>query len=123
MKYRRVIPRDLFNEANLLKCLGQAALLILDGKSPDGLELTHRHAQTDFLVEMDPGDGSIYCTNISLKSAKGTKVTPRRPCNSREPWPLYIVVYEGDPELECEIAVFDDKGSFSEEFVNWVKEE
>lgn len=30
--YRRVLPRDLFNEAKLLKCLGQLSLMIHDGK-------------------------------------------------------------------------------------------
>lgn len=34
MTYQREIPRDLFNEANLLKCLGQISLIAHD--RPDG---------------------------------------------------------------------------------------
>ena len=33
MSYARVIPRDLFNEANLLKCLGKVALILMDRPS------------------------------------------------------------------------------------------
>ena len=36
MTYRRVLPRDLFNEAKLLKCLGQLALIIHDGQDSAG---------------------------------------------------------------------------------------
>ena len=33
-QYERVIPRDLFNEAKLLKCVGLLVLKIHDGENP-----------------------------------------------------------------------------------------
>lgn len=41
-EYQRVIPRDLFNEAKLLKCLGRLSLFIHDGKSPPILKVRNR---------------------------------------------------------------------------------
>lgn len=40
MSYFRVIPRDLFNEASLLKCYGRLAILLDDMRSPLGRRST-----------------------------------------------------------------------------------
>jgi hypothetical protein len=107
MTYRRVIPRDLFNEANLLKCLGQ--LYLLTERYPNvTLELVNptRH----FCVEQFPGDGSLFAGNVMLLIKK-ERYPLSRPLNSREPWPLYATT----PDDE-EVAVFNDDGTLTDEF-------
>ena len=37
--YSRVIPRDFFNEAKLLKCMGLLALKVLDNMTPNGIKI------------------------------------------------------------------------------------
>jgi len=41
INYNRVIPRDLFNESKLLKCIGKLTLLIHDNLAPFGLKFEH----------------------------------------------------------------------------------
>ena len=40
-KYTRVLPRDLFNEAKLMKCMGLLTLLIHDELIPDCLKFEY----------------------------------------------------------------------------------
>jgi hypothetical protein len=109
--YRRVIPRDVFNEANLLKCMGQLSLLIHDA-CPGALKLDF-DAEA-FRVEQDGSSGALEVTNLRL-FIDGKQVRLTRPLNSREPWPLYC-----DPVLDGEwfdtVAVFDEDGDLSDEF-------
>lgn len=110
MTYRRVIPRDLFNEANLLKCLGQLWLKL--ERVP---EATARmtHTGGPFHIRQRPADGSTHVENVRL-IVRGRLYDHSRPLNSREPWPLYVwdAFYEDPPE----IAVFTDEGDLSPEF-------
>lgn len=105
MTYPRIIPRDLFNEANLLKCYGQLALLELEGLLP---QLKIEHDGEPFQIEMDPSDGSLYIDNIKL-IFNGVPLPVSRPLNSRNSWPLYCTV-TGNP-------IFDEKGNFIYEAV------
>ena len=112
MNYQRVIPRDLFNEASLLKCLGQLALLHLD-RPVEGLELEHSEPAEGFLVLQDPASGAIFCPLIRVVNVRGTSVVLQRPLNSRQDWPLEI-------ELEDRtIPVFTSFGSFHPDFLEW----
>lgn len=87
MSYTRVIPRDLFNEAKLLKCLGQLALLVNERKV--GLELIfEREYAEHFNIEQNPDDGSIYATNVRLFKTDGEGIRLFSPLNSREVYPL-----------------------------------
>lgn len=99
MSYMRVIPRDLFNEAKLLKCLGQVALIIHDGVGvPSGLHLEHDTTECDgFNVEQDPNDGSLYCGNLSLYFEERL-IGLRSPYNSKDAYPLRFTMddEEGD---------------------------
>lgn len=104
MTYRRVIPRDLFNEASLLKCLGRLALLIGDGKLP-GLTLNEPALDTGFNVMQNPLTGGIFCQNFVLYSDAGI-ITHERNLNARDPWPLYLT-----DEQDNEYCVFNDDGS------------
>jgi len=107
MSYRRVIPRDLFNEANLLKCLGRLSIL-LDEIIGHDAELTNDGGPFD--IQQNPASGAISCINVDLV-ARGRQIWLSRPLNSREPWPLYA-----DDENDETVAVFTDDGFFTPEF-------
>lgn len=107
MSYYRVIPRDLFNEANFLKCLGQLAILHLDGMLPENVGIDHDGKR--FKVYQDE-DGSLRIKNFTLTIA-GERIDLYRPLNSREDWPLWFE--RGD---EIEGTVFDKHGEISADF-------
>jgi hypothetical protein len=117
MSYSRVIPRDLFNEANLLKCYGQLYLKL--ERYFSDIDLRHEFGpfgSSAFNIRQDPADGSLTIANICL--VKGTdKYELRRPLNSREPWPLYCVISD-----DRETAVFDDNGELAEGFLEFLRE-
>ncbi len=114
MTYAREIPRDLFNEANLLKCLGRLALIALDRGRPESLRVTHRPGPFD--IRQSEADGSIYCANVQIV-IRERLWEHRRPLNSREPWPLWIVPAFGHPDdaegWQEEIEAFDDDGNLN----------
>lgn len=112
MTYRREVPRDLFNEASLLKCLGQLALIIHDRGIPRE-QLRVSHMGRGFGVDQDPADGSIYAASVQIV-IREELFAHRRPLNSREPWPLYVVP-AFDPD-GAEVAVFEIDGQLSPEF-------
>lgn len=90
MTYRREIPRDLFNEANLLKCLGQLSLIALDRGRPETFRVTHRGGgASGFDISQNLSDGSIYCANVQI-IIRERLFEHRRPLNCREPWPLLV---------------------------------
>lgn len=111
--YRRVIPRDLFNEAKLLKCLGQLSLLIHDGKAPPAL--TVQHDGDEFRISQDASDGSILVVSDLNFYAGKYRLTLSTPLNSQQPYPL-TCLYRG-----TETPVFEDDGSLTEEFVQLVE--
>lgn len=115
--YKRVLPRDLYNESNLLKCLGRIALLIEDGFAPQGLQLTNRKPMAGFPVDMHAHDGSIYCPDMILSNRYGVSSLVLRPLNARDPYP--VLIEWGDEE----IVVFDDGGQFTDEFLEWTSKE
>lgn len=108
MSYQRVIPRDLFNEANLLKCYG-ALWIAIEGHR------TARFSESDmenFSVAMRESDGWIYIKGLFLLvGSRRFRLT--RPCNSRDPFPLYAEAMESDAEP---VAVFNDDGTLAQEF-------
>lgn len=120
MTYTRVLPRDLFNEAKLLKCMGRLSLLIEDELVRWPLTLEHRpftHGSLfyrGFVVEQDSSDGSIFVTNLTL-ALGGTKIRVKSALNSKAPYPL---VYE-DERLGVG-CVFNDDGSLAEEFAAYL---
>lgn len=112
MSYQRVIPRDLFNEANLLKCYGRI-YINLETSGLRGVELEGDGEAFD--VQQDPGSGSLSIANVVLR-VNEKPYTLFRPLNSREAWPLRLV-----DENETEIAVFAPDGSFSQEMTAFLK--
>jgi hypothetical protein len=108
MTYRRVLPRDLFNEANLLKCYAQL-WIALENTRPC-LGRFGEDDVSDFNIAQDPSDGSIRVANLTFLLA-GRPRRLFRPLNSREPWPLWLRLDEDD------VRVFDDDGKLSPEML------
>lgn len=118
MSYTRVLPRDLFNEANLLKCYGRL-WICLENRMGRGVEMPEDVERFEIVQRTD--DGWTYIENLPLK------IGPRsfrlvRPLNSRQPWPLFaeeignddaepIEVFDGDGDLsEAMLALLDGQG-------------
>lgn len=126
MSYIRVIPRDLFNEANLLKCLGQI-YLNLEKLNIPGVSLEHDGESFDII--QNPNDGSISVDNITLwKGELGHSnvnisiIYFSRPLNSRDPWPLITSIPDENDNWN-EINVFNPDGTFSELMIEFLKGE
>lgn len=114
MSYIRVIPRDLFNEANLLKCLGALYIALEtagDHAAGFGVEAVER-----FDIVQNPNDGSIYVENLPF-SIGGRFCHLSRPLNSRSPFPLYATLSWPRPgEDDLLVSVFDEDGKLSGAF-------
>jgi hypothetical protein len=121
MTYKRVIPRDLFNEANLLKCLGRLWICLGQrrdlpcslGEIENGCD-PGDHTGEAFQIHMNDKDGSLSVLNLPFR-IRGERFTLSRPLNSRDPWPLYCEDNEG----EVCLPVFDDQGNLSQEFIEF----
>ena len=113
MNYHRVVPRDLFNEASLLKCHGQLYLNLDCLGMADCLA----HDGESFKIRQSPSDGSIHLANVSL-FVRGELVNLSRPLNSRDPYPLWATT-----EADEVVAVFQDDGSFTAEFIAFLQQE
>ncbi len=108
--YTRVIPRDFFNEAKLLKCMGQLALKILDGQTPCKIEIEDNG--DPFNIELDE-DGSLFVSNYPVL-VKGISYRFKTTYNSKSPFPFYM------EHNYCDFQVFDDKGEFHTDFLEFV---
>lgn len=122
--YARVIPRDLFNEGDLLNCLGRLWIKLdenrdhrarLTAGGPDGIV-------NSFTIEQDPADGSISCPCVMLwwPTVEPMFFRPHlfRPLNARDKWPLWLRYGDQD-----DIRVFDLDGELSPEFWLLITEE
>lgn len=114
--YRRVVPRDLFNEAKLLKCLGKIAIGILDGKLGEfELEEKFTNPEDGFeIVQND--DGDIMCENYRVFKGDEELYLFTR-LNSKANWPLMTIDHHGEY-----IDVMDDNGKFTDEFLTYLSE-
>lgn len=119
MTYARVIPRDLFNEADLLRCIGRLAIAL---GSPE----TNGHDAglgdpvdgEAFDIQQDPNDGSISVANVPL-IVSGRNVRLYRPLNSRQPLPLWVAAGEIAPALE-DFRVFEEDGALTDDFRQFI---
>lgn len=112
MSYIRVIPRDFFNEAKLLKCMGLLSLKILDNKIPIPMRIDE--PGQPFNVIQAESDGSLLVENYSL-TINGRYYTLSTPYNSKDNYPLEITTHESE-----DIRVFDEDGIFTDDFVDYV---
>jgi hypothetical protein len=120
MGYLRVVPRDLFNESKLLKCLGQMALAIHDGKLHKySVEAEHTNETSGFKIDQNPDDGSIFCSNFRVYTQLGSEgkiqLSLFSRLNSKDAYPLVCESMDG--EL---LEVFNDKGGFTKEFLTYL---
>jgi hypothetical protein len=116
VQYRRVLPRDLFNEANLLKCYGRLWILI-EGREKQA-RLEEEYCMR-FDIVQDDASGAITISNLYF-TVRGVRYRLMRPLNSREAWPL--LVEHMDPEADFEsIPVFDDEGNFTPEMLAFLE--
>lgn len=114
MSYLRVIPRDLFNEGNLLKCYGKLWVELENAGVKHKAKLTHLAGDEAFDIVQDKGYGGLYIANVEL-TIDDQVVYLERSLNSRDPWPLYVVPEQDDP-----IPVFTGEGKLSQEFLNLI---
>jgi hypothetical protein len=112
MSYIRVLPRDLFNEASLLKCYGRLWIALETAGEHRACFVTEDAAS--FEIEQDESSGAIYIANVVF-TVHGKPVRLSRPLNSRAPWPFYAET-EDDA-----IAVFDDNGNLSSEMLTLIR--
>lgn len=108
--YRRVIPRDLFNEGNLLKCYGRLAILLGEIPAWGHRAVLGPEDVEAFEIVQNPGDGSLTVANLRFEIG-GEPYRLSRPLNARDPWPLYAT----GPDDE-ETAVFSPDGHFTDAF-------
>jgi len=115
MSFRREIPRDLFNESKLLKCMGQLALILHDGMGVRWpLTLEHdEESFAGFLIEREFGHDGLFVANMRLL-LDGEEVPVYTAYNSKEPYPLYFIKDGDDGE------VFTKDGKLSDEFKDWL---
>jgi hypothetical protein len=114
MSHTRVIPRDFFNEAKLLKCLGQFII------EADNYALTRENIE--FPGTSDPFEicmtdsGELYCRNYEFYMKKDGSLFLFTPYNSKEPYPLYWRILDND------ISIFTDDGKFENEFLETMRD-
>lgn len=111
--YKRVCPRDLFNESKLLKCVGRLCLKILDGMTPVPMKYNDENTH-GFKVEQD-GTGNLFIANLPI-SIKGKRYKFHTTYNCKSNYPLFV-----ETEDYCEYLVFDETGEFTEEFIEFTK--
>jgi hypothetical protein len=104
--YTRIIPRDLFNEAKLLKCLGRLALLV-----HDGLPLEIDYDPDGFAINQRSSDGGLYVENMTFSAKFPLELYSAY--NSKMNYPLLC-------QAEEEIFVFDEDGNLTEEFKKFI---
>lgn len=115
--YKRVIPRDLFNESKLLKCMGQLALKIHDETTPVPMEMREEinHEGSAFRIAL-LDEGALMIVNLWVR-IKSKSYQFKTTYNSKAPYPLFMM-YENYNEVE----VFDDKGEWHPDFIEFCKQ-
>jgi hypothetical protein len=108
--HQRVIPRDFFNESKLLKCMGQLAVRILDGRIPEGITIEVEEAGEAFDIQLSNEFGCLFVANYPV-TVNGEEYFFGTLYNSKDAYPMICYV-EYD-----EILVFDEQGNFTAEFV------
>lgn len=111
MTYIRVIPRDLFNESNLLKCLGKLALLVENKAAPN---LSYYYDHKPFNIVQNEASGGLQCLNVTFYTLKQDLIL-ERPLNSRESWPLYVLTEQED------YPVFNSQGNLENSLLDFLK--
>lgn len=110
--YTRKIPRDFFNESKLLKCMGQLSLHIINNTLPEGIDIKIEESGESFNIRRNDYDGSIYVANY-YTIVNNEEVQFKTQLNSKSSYPMYCDIEDED------IEVFNNDGSFSEDFMSY----
>lgn len=113
--YVRVSPRDFFNEAKLLKCMGQLSLKVLDCQTP--CKMFVKDYGTPYKIAL-MDDGFLIVTNVRVKIQVKNKfyyTLFRTTYNSKANYPM-VCTYEN-----CDYRVFNESGDFDQEFIEFIK--
>jgi len=118
--YKPTSPRDLFNQAKLLKCLGQLALFIVDEKYPElvgGLIVDPKYG---YKVKQDVSSGDISVTNLKMFCG-GKRLRLFCSLNNRSPWPLECYDCESGVcfEVFYQSQTSDSEVVLSDEFLSF----
>ena len=111
--YRRKIPRDFFNEAKLLKCMGLLSVKVLDNKIPEGIDIEVNGDGDRFNIELNETYYGLQVTNYTVSINEEDYVSYTA-YNSKDNFPLMIV-----DEDDYEFRAFDEQGNFSEDFIEY----
>lgn len=113
--YQRVIPRDLFNESKLLKCIGRLCLLIHDFKTPCkmGIGGYAMNGESFQIALMD--DNNLTISNLEISINKKLHIF-KTTYNSKNNHPLMCEISD-----YSEILVFNESGEFTQEFIDYSK--
>lgn len=84
--YSRVMPRDLFNEAKLLKCLGHVMLAHVNDQLPQLQVLHDTDEAQGWAIKMSIC-GHLFCSNMVF-SVKAKRLYLATAANDRTCWPL-----------------------------------
>jgi hypothetical protein len=112
LNYDRVLPRDLFNEAKLLKCVGRLCLLIHDDKAPDGVKFEHNSDAFEIGMTTD-GDLTISNIKFFINDKEIMFVTRY---NNKANYPFFV-----QDEEYLDHRVFDEQGNLDNEFIQFCK--
>lgn len=118
-----VIPRDLFNHAKILKCMGRLSLYIYDRVDNIDEAICLNHHGNNFNVYQNPDSGNLVVTNLDLYTKRGREIELFTHYNSKENYPLWFGF-----SCDCDFfegEVFDDQGILTEDFnklINHIKE-
>lgn len=110
--YKRVIPRDFFNESMLLKCLGKLCVAYLHTDEINGLKIEFEEPGEPFNIVLDQNANKLIVTNYKI-SVNGTVCMFGTEYNSRTNLPLFCMIEN------MEIPVFKENGEFDEEFIEY----
>lgn len=106
--YDRVIPRDFFNEAKLLKCFGFLSLKILNNSLPEGMQIHIEDNGERFDIEL-ADEGFLYLANYCT-TINEVPVLFLTTYNNKSNFPFYCRIDDYDYQ------VFDEGGNFTDEF-------
>lgn len=110
--YTRIFPRDFFNEAKLLNCLGKLTLMILDKKTP--CKMGYQESLNDKIKIGLRDDGYLIATNVEI-NIKRKPFIFKTNYNSKSKYPFFV------EHNDCDYQVFNDEGDWDEEFLEFVK--
>jgi len=113
----RTIPRDLFNQANLLENLGHL-YIELETIAKENILVDEDPERDSFEMSVDGYSNSQSIKSIFIK-VNGENQSVYRYINSRERYSLYCM----DMLTEEEIEVFDKDGKLSTDFLEYAVNE